>query len=178
MPNWGWLLLLGVLTVLAGIVLLTMPGLTTLALAIMVGWVLVLLGIGGVVVGIKSVRPSRRWGDIALGVLTFLLGLYTLLFPLSGAISLTVAITAWLFVRGGLELVAAMGGGQGRMRGLLAVSGVLDLILAVLLFVNLPFPAVQYVGIAVGVSLLFSGVLTAVAAFGLRRGGPGAAFSR
>lgn len=170
MTNWVWLLVLGIVTVIAGLVLMAMPGLTTLAVAVFVGWALVLLGVGGVVVGAKSVRPSRRWGDIALGVLTFLVGLYTLLYPVSGAISLTVVVTAWFLARGVLELFWAVAGQGGRLRAYLALSGVLDLILGVLLFVNLPFPAVQFIGLAVGISLVVSGVLSAVAAFGLRGG--------
>lgn len=168
MTSWVWLLVLGIVTVLAGLVLMAMPGLTTLAVTVFVGWVLVLLGIGGIIVGAKSVRPSRRWGDIAMGVLTVLVGLYALVFPVSGAISLTVAVTAWFLARGLLELYAAISGMGGRLRSYLALSGVLDLILGVLLFVNLPFPAVQFIGLAVGISLVVSGVLSAIAALGLR----------
>lgn len=168
MANWGWLLVLGIVTILAGLVLMAMPGLTTLAVTVFLGWVLVLLGIGGIVVGAKSVRPSRRWGDIALGVLTLLVGLYSLVFPVSGAISLTVAVTAWFLARGIMELAMAVRGQGGRLRGYLAFSGVLDLILGVLLFINLPFPAVQFVGLAVGISLVVSGVLTVLGAIGLR----------
>lgn len=129
-----------------------------------------LLGIGGIVVGAKSVRPGRRWGDIALGVLTVLVGLYSLVFPVRGAISLTVAVTAWFLARGIMELYVAVAGHGGRLRGYMALAGALDLVLGVLLFVNLPFPAVQFVGLAVGISLAVSGLLTVIAAIGVRAG--------
>lgn len=168
MPNWGWLLLLGIVTIVAGVLLMAAPGLTTIAVTIFIGWVLVLLGIGGIVVGLKSVRPSRRWGDTALGLLTLLVGLYSLIFPVSGALSLTIVVTAWFLARGIMELAAAIAGKGGRLRGYLLFSALLDIVLGVLLFVNLPFPAMQFIGLAVGISLVVSGVLTVLGAIGVR----------
>lgn len=171
MPNCGWLLVLGIVTILAGVLLMAAPGLTTVAVTIFIGWVLVVLGAGGIVVGLKSVRPSRRWGDTALGVLTVLVGLYALVFPISGAVSLTIVVTAWFLARGIMELAAAIAGQGGRLRGYLLFSALLDIVLGILLFVNLPFPAVQFIGLAVGISLVVSGMLTVLGAIGIRRGG-------
>jgi uncharacterized membrane protein HdeD (DUF308 family) len=167
--GWGWVLAIGILTLLAGIAMLGAPVFTTVAAAIFAGWLLLILGVAGIVIGIRSRRTTGRTWDITMGVLSIAAGLYLLLFPLSGALALTLAVALWLGVRGTLWLAAAFRGGSGGYRALTGVTGVIDLGLAVLLFVGFPYPALGFIGIAIGVSLIFGGVSTIIAALALRR---------
>lgn len=167
--GWGWVLAIGVLTLLAGIAMLGAPVFTTVAAAIFAGWVLFILGVAGIVIGVRSRRSTGRVWDIGMGVLSVIGGLYMLFFPLSGALTLTLGVAIWLAVRGVLWIAAAIRGGTGGYRALVGLTGVIDLVLAVLLFVGFPYPALGFIGIAIGVSLIFGGVSTIIAAMALRR---------
>lgn len=167
--GWGWVLLLGLLMVVLGVLLLGLPVFTAVTAAAVAGVFFILLGIGGIVVGARAARPARRWTDILWGVVTLLVGLYCFLFPVDGAISLVFAIAFWMLFRGALEVVAVFRARDSERRALYILSAVLDLVLGALLLANYPFPAVQFVGIALALSFIFAGFSTAIGAFGLRR---------
>lgn len=167
--GWIWLLVLGLLTIACGVLMLFAPGLTTIAVTVLVGWLLLILGIAGIVMGVRSRRASGRGWDIFMGLLSIAAGLFTLFFPLAGALSLTLAVTVWLAVRGVVWIVAAFQSRPGGERVLIAITGVIDLILAVILFLGFPFPAIQFVGIAVGISLIIGGSSTLVTADRVRK---------
>ena len=167
--GWGWMLAFGILAILLGLVLLWAPTFTALAAASFVGAVIAVLGVAGIVMGVKAARPWRRWTDIGLGVLAVIVGVYTWLFPLSGSISIAFLLGVWLVLRGIVELLTLFRTRDDRGRVLLAAAGALDLVLGVLLLANFPFPAVAYLGIFVAVSFIMGGVSLVIAATGLRR---------
>ncbi|NJC33467.1 uncharacterized membrane protein HdeD (DUF308 family) [Sphingomonas jejuensis] len=164
----GMLLALGILLIIGGLLAILLPGATALAATIIAGWVLLLIGVAGIVMGVRTRRDHGRVSDILLGALSVVAGLVLIFDPLRGALSLTLVLSIWLLVRGIMELIGASrsnGGG----RTLLIVAGLVDLLLAGLLFFNYPFPAVQMAGLFVGISLLFRGVTTTMAAVALRK---------
>lgn len=167
--GWGWVLAIGILTLVAGIAMLSAPVFTTVAAAIVAGWLLLILGVVGIVIGVRSRRSTGRVWDIATGALSVAAGLYMLFNPVSGAMTLTLGVAIWLGVRGVMWLVAAMRGAGGGYRALMVLNGIIDLVLATLLFVGFPYPAIGFIGIAIGVSLIFGGVSTIMAALALRK---------
>src|SRR3954466_2377316 len=81
-----WLQITGVLSILAGAAAIAVPAIASVAIAIFIGWMLVF---SGVVMGIHAFRlRSRR--TIALSaldaLLALLVGLYLIVFPLSGTV--------------------------------------------------------------------------------------------
>lgn len=164
----GMLLALGILLIVGGLLAILLPGATALAATIIAGWVLLLIGVAGIVMGVRTRRDHGRVSDIVLGVLSVIAGLVLIFDPLRGALSLTLVLSIWLLVRGVMELIGASRS-TGSGRTLLIVAGLVDLLLAGLLFFAYPFPAVQMAGLFVGISLLFRGVTTTIAAAALRR---------
>lgn len=166
--GWLWVLVSGMLLVLAGLVALAAPGITTVSLALFLGWLLLLVGIAGLLMGARARRRHRRWTDILYGAISILVAVLILANPLQGALSVTLAFAFWLGLRGAVELGGAFRA-RGAMRGVLVATGLINILLAVLLFANFPFPAVQAIGLFVGLSFLFGGAVTIAAALGLRR---------
>jgi uncharacterized membrane protein HdeD (DUF308 family) len=169
--RWEWTMAAGVVLLLAGILSLAAPGLTTVAITVLLAWVLVFVGIAGIVIGIRSRSVHRRWTDILYGVASLLVGLFILLDPVAGAASLTLVFAVWLAFRGTIELGGGRRVGPGRLRGMLIAIGVVDWLLALMLFLAFPFPAVQMLGVFVGISLLLGGAVTMLAAWQLRDAG-------
>jgi uncharacterized membrane protein HdeD (DUF308 family) len=106
---------------------------------------------------------------VAQAVLTLVVGLYLVLFPLEGAVSLTLLLVIWFAGTGGLELYGAY-----QLRGLpgagwLLFNGVVSVILAVLIATSLPSSAAWAIGLLVGINLVFWGMRALVAATILKR---------
>ena len=84
----GWFIALGILFIVGGVLAIAMPLLASLAVAIFVGWMLIVLG----VVQIAQAWSMRTWGgfawQLAIGILFVLGGFDMTFFPLSGAITL------------------------------------------------------------------------------------------
>ena len=166
--GWGWTLASGIVLVLAGLFSLAAPLATTAYIVIFFGWLLVVAGIAGIVMGIRTRSRHERSIDLLYGIASLLVGIVLLDQPLIGAIGITYALAIWLSVRGVAELIAASRTRPGQVRWLLGLAGALNLVFAVVLIV-FPLLGAQVFGLLVAVSFLVGGVVTIIAALQLRR---------
>ncbi len=166
--GWGWTLASGIVLVLAGLFSLAAPLATTVAIAIFFGWLFLIAGIAGILMGIRTRSRHRRSIDLLYGIASALIGIVLLDQPLLGAIGITYALAIWLAVRGVAELIAVSRTPAGRVRTLLGLAGAINLLFAVLLVV-FPLMGAQLVGLVVAISFLVGGVVTILAAIQLRR---------
>jgi uncharacterized membrane protein HdeD (DUF308 family) len=159
-----WLLVTGILALLAGIAAIVVPLVATITVALFIGWILVF---SGAVMAWHELtqRPSgRSWARAAQALLTLLVGLYLVVFPVTGALSLTLLLVIWFAGIGGLELYGAY-----RLRGVpgagwLLFNGLVSVVLAVLIAADLPSSAAWAIGLLVGINLVFWGMRALVAA--------------
>jgi uncharacterized membrane protein HdeD (DUF308 family) len=153
-----WLIASGILSIIVGVVALTVPAAASVGTAIFLGWVLVFAGV--VMTAHSFSRGSA--GGITLGflngLLTLLVGLYIVIFPLSGTVTLTFVLAVWFFGIGVLEVLTAWRAGGQPMAAVFAFSGVLSAILGVLIVADLPSSAGWAIGLLVGINLVFWGV--------------------
>jgi uncharacterized membrane protein HdeD (DUF308 family) len=163
------LLASGVLCVIAGVAAIVVPAAASVGISVFIGWLLVF---SGVVMGVHAFsrhshdRPVLRVLNAAL---TLLVGLYLLVFPLSGTVTLTFLLAVWFFGIGALELVAAW-----RARGLpgtgfMAFHGAVSLVLGLLIALNLPSSAEWAIGLLVGINLIIWGTRAVVLGVAIRR---------
>ena len=96
---------------------------------------------------------GRTWERALQALLALVIGIYMVLFPGAGALSLTLLLVIWFVISGGLQLAAAR-----QLRGLpgagwMLFGGVLAIVLAVLIALDLPSSAAWAIGLLVGVNL-------------------------
>jgi uncharacterized membrane protein HdeD (DUF308 family) len=98
--SWGWKLVAGILSLIAGLAILSNPlWSTTLAstwLVILVGFLAMLQGAAGLVVALQG----GGWGMGALSVLSILLGLFLVINPLMGVAALTLILAIFMLIGG------------------------------------------------------------------------------
>lgn len=170
--HWGIFLIEGIVLILLGLLAIALPMLATLAVAILIGWLLLVSGSMGLITSIWMRRaPGFLWSLLSalLGVAA---GVVLLWWPVSGALSLTVILTAFLTVEGILSIMYALDHKRdlsGRW-GMMLLSGVVDLILAAMIFLGLPATAAWAIGLLVGINLVFGG--SALAAMALHARAP------
>ncbi|WP_017607287.1 HdeD family acid-resistance protein [Nocardiopsis xinjiangensis] len=165
--NWWLVVLRGVAAVLFGLLALLWPGLTLVALAVVFG-VYALVDAGAV--GYAALRAERgtRAPLIVQSVLTLIVGLVALLWPLAAVVALVFVVGAWAIITGIGEIVTAV-----RLRArissewLLIFVGALSVIFGLLLWFW-PLEGAQALVFVVGAYAIVFGVVLAVAGFRLR----------
>jgi uncharacterized membrane protein HdeD (DUF308 family) len=164
-----WLIATGLLSIVTGIVALAVPAAASVATSIFIGWVLVFAGIVMVANSLSRGSAARATLGLLNSVLTLLVGLYIVIFPLSGTVTLTFVLAVWFFGLGVMELMTALRTrGQPGM-GVFAFSGALSAVLGVLIVAELPSSAGWAIGLLVGINLLFLGIRALIFASLLKR---------
>lgn len=155
--NWLWFVLLGVALIVLGFVALGSVVIATLATAVAIGALLVVGGVAEVV----GAFWSRGWQGVLLhvlsGVLSVVVGVLFLRAPVDAMLALTLLVACLLAAGGIVKMVAALAY-RFEAWGWVLLSGVLDLVLGVLIWMEWPAAALWVLGLFVGISLVFRGV--------------------
>jgi uncharacterized membrane protein HdeD (DUF308 family) len=155
--RWKTLRLAGILALVAGIVAIVVPAVAAVATAIFIGWILLFAGIW-MLIDAWSVRGAGRIAIRVLwAALTVWAGLYLLLAPLEGTVTLTFVLVAYFLAIGAVriaEAIAIRGTPNAAMVGL---NGALSLLVGLLILVDFPSSADWAIGLLVGIDLIFAG---------------------
>lgn len=168
--HWGWVLSFGIVTLLAGLVVLAWPGATLLVIAVLFGVQLVVAGIFRFVAAFASDDASggTRVLLALLGVLSIIIGLWAVRHVLLTLLALVVLLGIFWVVNGTIELFTALSHRGMPQRGWNAALGVLS-ILAGLVVLIYPGESLLTLSIVLGIWLLVYGLMEITAAFRLRR---------
>ena len=166
--HWGWALAFGIITVIAGIVVLSWPGPTLVVIAILFGIELVVLGIFRFVAAFgPDLAAGTRILYALLGVLSLIIGLYALRHVLITLLALALFLGIFWVVNGAVELFAALSHREAPHRVWMSVMGILSIVAGLIL---LAYPGISLVVLYLIVSiwLLVFGFMQISIAFQIR----------
>jgi uncharacterized membrane protein HdeD (DUF308 family) len=156
------LLFAGAIDVITGLVALVWPGVTVLALALVLGLLLLLAGTFSIASG---ARTGSAW-LIGLGTISVLAAVICLIHPGAGLFAILLGCAIWFLMLGIADLGIAFGGGDGRLYfGLL---GTLSVVAGVVMLSS-PGVAITTVALIVGFAFLVRGAAEFALALQLRR---------
>jgi uncharacterized membrane protein HdeD (DUF308 family) len=155
----NWLYATGAVAMIAGALAIILPAAASVTVAILIGWILLVVGVFALAHA-WSVREPGRGLRILNAVLMVLVGIALLAFPLTGTFTLTFFLAAFFLVTGAINLAQRDEPGA----PMLGLHGALSLILGVLIVADLPSSAGWAIGLLVGVNLIFFGVRCIAAA--------------
>ena len=158
--HWMLFLIEGIVLVLLGAIAIVVPPLATLTYTILIGWVFLISGAVGLVTTFWMRHAPGFWWSLLSALIAIAAGLALLGWPLTGALSLTLVLTAFFIVEGIASIMYAIEHRNqltGRW-GWMLLSGVIDLILAAIIIAGLPGTAAWALGLLVGINMLFGGV--------------------
>ncbi len=163
--NWWTLALRGVVAIVFGILALVWPGLTVIALVVLIGAYLLVDGVVAVGAAIRAAERHRSWGVLLVeGLAGIVAGILTFVWPGITAIVLLFLIGAWAIVTGVMEVIAAV-----RLRDeiqgewLLGLGGILSVLFGVVVLVHPGAGAVALVWLIAWYAIIFGIVLIALA---------------
>ncbi|HET7020335.1 MAG TPA: HdeD family acid-resistance protein [Xanthobacteraceae bacterium] len=157
--HWGLFLAEGIILVILGLLAIIVPPIATIAVTIFLGWLFLISGIVGLVTTFWARHAPGFWWSLLSAVLAIAAGIVLLGWPLPGAVSLTLLLIAFFIIEGVLSILYAIEHKKelsGRW-GWMLISGIIDLILAAIIWGGLPGTAAWALGLLVGINMLFGG---------------------
>jgi uncharacterized membrane protein HdeD (DUF308 family) len=172
--HWVLFLVEGVVLLVLGATAVVLPPLATLAATIIIGWLFLVSGVVGLFTTFWMRQAPGFWWSLISAVLGIVVGFLLLASPLSGAISLTIVLVVFFIIEGVASIMFALDhkrelSGQW---GWMLVSGIVDLLLAALIFGALPGAAAWALGLLVGVNMIFGGSALIAMALHARKASP------
>lgn len=158
MQNWFLWLLVGIASVIGGVVAFAHPFVATLAAEHLAGWLFMAIGI----LTLFSAFQDKGWGAriwaMLLGLLLTIFGFNLVMNPLEGAVRLTFIVATMLAIIGVFRLIIALTPMAAGSRVILGLSGLVSIVLSVMIFTNFPWSSLGMLGIFLAVELISNGV--------------------
>ena len=147
---------LGIITIILGIIAIGSPLMTGSVVSTIIGMVLIMAGI--LELCIAFMADGWKAGVLAFigGIITIVVGGLLIGRPVIGSAVLTVILGIYFLISGiaQISLSFKIQGGAGWM----LFGGVISIILSVLIWSNWPFSGLWAVGVLVGIRILFAGL--------------------
>jgi len=154
----GWSIAWGILLIVAGILALLMPEIAAIATALTLAWLLVLAGVIEVVHAFQTRHRTGFGWRLAAGIITLILGLLLLVFPIAGIATLALWIGAFIFAGGIVRLILAFRVRPANGWGWVLFDGLLGIVIGALIAWGWPAGSIAFIGLLTGFWLLFWGV--------------------
>jgi uncharacterized membrane protein HdeD (DUF308 family) len=166
--NWGWLLALGIAYIIMGLVITGSPIAATLAVEILIGFVLIIGGIISIIGAFFSGNWKRLLLILLSGILYLVVGVLLLKNPLQGVLTLTILLAAFLLVEGIFKVIHAFQMKPAPNWIWLLVSGVASVILGVMIWGGFPQSSSFVIGLLVGIYFLINGITMVMFSFAVK----------
>jgi uncharacterized membrane protein HdeD (DUF308 family) len=156
--KWGWILALGIVFVIAGMIALYADVMATASAVLVIGIMMVMAGIAEIIAAfsVKSWGRAALW--MLLGVLYVVAGIICFTNPFAAAFILTLFLGLALVIGGVVRMFLAWQVRHaGKPWGWLAFSGLVTLVLGVIIVALWPWSSFFTLGIFLGVDLIFTG---------------------
>lgn len=165
----GWTLALGILIAALGAVAIVFPLILTVTVTLFFGWLFIAGGIFKAVYAFQVHGVGSKIWRLLLGVLYVGAGIFMLVNPIKGAITLTVVLAVTILVESVLEVIMAFQVRPAPNWGWMLISGVLGIVLGILIWNQLPSSALWVIGLLVGINLLMNGLWITMFSLSARR---------
>lgn len=157
----------GVAALVLGAIAILVPAVAAVGTAIFIGWLLLIVG----TVLVAAAFSAHSVGTFALrmawAVLTVIVGLWLIVEPHNGTLTLTFVLGIYFLFMGLTRTAIAFVARGEPNAGLLGLSGVAGLLIGILILAKFPSSADWAIGLLVGIDLIFAGwTLVSVALLG------------
>jgi uncharacterized membrane protein HdeD (DUF308 family) len=151
-----WLLVLGIILIVIGMLAMGAPLVASLATALTIGLLLLMGGVAQLVGAFWTRDWSGFFLTLLLGVLYVVLGLLFLNRPVSALEVLTLLLACSLMVSGLFRIIGSLAY-QFPHWGWVCLGGAINLLLGILIWQQWPFSGFWVIGLFVGIDMVFSG---------------------
>jgi len=164
-----WYLVQAGLMILAGILALVYPALSSVAMVFFIGWLLIVSGLvqGISLIGAQSV--PHFWVQLVSVALFIIVGVLFLRNPGESLVTLTLLLIVFFMVEGIAKVIFALTIRPLQNWGWVLISGIIGILLACYLLATFPVAAVWLIGVLLGIELICEGIALGGLAWEARR---------
>jgi uncharacterized membrane protein HdeD (DUF308 family) len=162
-------LIQGVLMVIGGVIAVIYPLFTSVALAIFIGWTLIIMGIAQGIGLIGATRVPHFWLQLISVVLAIVIGWLFIRNPAQGVETLALLMIVYLMIEGMSKIVLSLTIRPLPRWGWILVSGFIGVLLSAWLLTN-PGISIVVLGLFFGITLIVEGAALAALAWEVRQG--------
>jgi len=152
-----WYILQSALMILGGILALVFPIISSVAIVIFLGWLLIFSGILQAFNLIDVRHVPHFWLQLVSVVLSVLVGILFLRNPGAGLLTLTLLLIVFFMVEGISKIIFSLTIRPFPNWGWVFASGVVGILLAFYLWANTPVTAIWLLGVLLGIELISEG---------------------
>jgi len=167
--NSGFLIFLGIMTVIFGVVAIVSPLITGVAVAVFVGFLLLASGVARIVHALKSKQWGTGFWGTVIGVLGVAAGLLMIFRPLVGLVTMTMLIAIYFLIDGISEIIAAFKIKPDQGWGWVLFNGIIAVLLGFMIWRQWPVSGAWAIGLLVGIHILMTGWSMIILGSGARR---------
>ena len=165
--SWKTLMWIGAVAIALGCVAILVPAVASVGTAIFIGWILLAVGAFLVAAAFTAHSLGTVFLRLAWAVLTLLVGLWLIVEPHNGTLTLTFVLGVYFLLMGATRVIVAFIGRGRPNAGLVGLSGFAGLLIGILVLAKFPSSADWAIGLLVGIDLIFAGwMLTSLALVG------------
>ena len=167
--HWLLFLIQGLIMTVLGLLAIGEPMVATLAVALFAGWLFLISGVVGVAGAFTARHIPGFWWTLLSSLLGIVVGLYLILRPFAGILSLTLVVAAYFGAQGIMQIITAV-----EHRRVLPswvwvlFGGLVNILLAGLILSGWPGTAEWTLGLLFGINLLMWGVALVMTALACR----------
>ena len=165
----GWFIALGVAFIIGGVFAITAPLVASIAVALVVGWSLIFVGI----VQLIHSWSTRDWGgfiwQVIIGLIILAGGISMIIDPIVATVTLTLLLGLVFIAKGAMQLILGFRFRPHANWGWIVAAGVVAIVLGVMILVQWPTSSIWVLGTLAGISLIFSGWSYIMIALAARR---------
>jgi uncharacterized membrane protein HdeD (DUF308 family) len=156
--HWRAFLIQGIVMMVLGLVAIALPHLSTIAIELFLGWLILFGGVFRTLTLLRSKSAPGFFWSLVTALLVVVLGIVLLLRPAEGVLTFTMILIALFIVEGVTAIIISL-----QLREHLKtwawtlLSGIVDLVLAFFIWQGWPSTAGWALGLLVGINMFFLG---------------------
>ncbi len=154
--HFGWLVYIGTLNIILGILAVAFTGLSTLFAMLYLGWLLIFSGVASIYFAYRVRHLEGHWSFLILGLLTLVCGGFLLVNPQNDAVVFTLVVAILMFTSGLFSILSAFFT-DAPHKGWVITNGVISIFCAIIIYNTWPFSGTWVPGTFLGVYLIFHG---------------------
>jgi len=164
-----WYLVQGGLMILAGILALVYPAISSVAVVFFIGWLLIFSGIFQGISLIGARHVPHFWLQLISVALFIVVGALFLRSPGESLLTLTLLLIVFFLIEGISKVIFALTIRPFPNCGWVLVSGIIGILLAFYLWASIPVSAAWLLGVLLGIELICEGAAISHLAWQVRK---------
>jgi uncharacterized membrane protein HdeD (DUF308 family) len=155
--GWGWGVTMGILMIILGALAIIYPAMTSVGVTYLLGAVLVGAGIVQLVYAFGVRGWKGFFWHVLIAITYGVIGVLLLTYPLGGLVTLTFLLALYFLISGVFKVIVSLTSRDVSGWGWVLTSGIASLVLGALVWTSWPVDSLWFVGLLVGIDLVFAG---------------------